>query len=252
MGCLILNKIVIIQARTGSTRLPNKVLYKLFDKTILDHVVERVRKSKLVDKIVIATTDLEEDNLIVSEAKRLSCEFYRGSEENVLERYYKAAVENSAEVVIRITSDCPLIDPRLIDDFIGYYVNNDVEMVSNAGVIAENRTYPRGLDIEVFSFDILEKSYKYGHMQHHIEHVTQYIYENSKKVYYYKNEEDYSNFRWTLDTKEDLNMIKEIYNGLYKGEHNFYFDEILEFVQKNEWIPNMNKDIEQKKILIKR
>src|SRR5699024_9581806 len=115
------------------------------------------------------------------------CKYFRGSESDVLSRYYLCAKENDADIIIRITSDCPLIDPLVIDEILDFYLKNNYKLVTNAGDI-HNRTYPRGLDTEIFDFDTLENAYKNANKDYQKEHVTPYIYENEKDIYYYKND----------------------------------------------------------------
>lgn len=239
---------VIIQARVGSTRLPGKVLKTLVDKTLLAHDIERVRQSKLMNEIIIATTVKEQDNAIEEEALKNNVKIFRGSENDVLSRYYFAAKENKLDVIIRITSDCPLIDPKVLDEIIGFYMNNKYEIVTNASADLSNRTYPRGLDVEVFSFESLENAFNKAKEEYQREHVTPFIYENTKNIYYYKNSIDYSKYRWTLDTEEDFEVISEIYKELYKGSHDFYLNEIIALYEKRPELYNINAHIEQKKI----
>lgn len=240
--------VAIIQARMGSTRLPGKVMKKILDKTVLEHVVTRVKQAKEIDEIVIATTVKDDDNVIVEEAKRLRVKFFRGSEEDVLSRYYYAAKENGADVVVRITSDCPLIDPRIVDEIVKSYKNNKYDLVTNAGSNLSQRTYPRGLDTEVFAFKELEDAYMKAKETYQREHVTPFIYENSDNIFYYKNDADYSKHRWTLDTEEDFELITKIYNRLYKDNHNFYFNDIIRFLEKNPDLVKINEHVEQKKV----
>lgn len=238
----------IIQARMGSTRLPGKVMKNLSGKTVLSHVIERVKQSKEIDEIVIATSMSEQDEIISKEAKECNVKLFRGSEYNVLSRYYYAAKENNVDIIVRITSDCPLIDPIIIDNAINLYKENDHDIVTNAGSDLTKRTFPRGLDTEVFSFRILEEAFSNVEKDYQREHVTPYIYENSNKIYYYKNEVDYSNYRWTLDTKEDWKLISKVYDHLYNGEHDFYLNDIINLMKKYPELNEINKDIEQKKV----
>lgn len=239
---------LIIQARMGSTRLSGKVMKDLFGKTVLEHVIDRVKQSKTINEIIIATTENTTDDIIEKESFKYGVNVFRGSEEDVLSRYYYAAKENSVDVVVRVTSDCPLIDPFVIDEIISFYLENKFDLVTNGGSDLLQRTYPRGLDVEVFSFDILEKAYQNADKSYQREHVTPYIYENSIAIYYYKNLPDYSNHRWTLDTEEDFVLIKEIYNDLYRGEHNFYLSEIIDLFKQKPQLFKINEHIEQKKI----
>ena len=243
--------VAIIQARVGSTRLPGKVLLDLKGKTVLNHVVDRVKKSKYIDEVIVATTYLEQDDKIVDECNKIGCKYFRGSESNVLSRYYLCAKENKADIVIRITSDCPLIDPLVIDEILDFYLKNNYKLVTNAGDI-HNRTYPRGLDTEIFDFDTLEKAYKNANKDYQKEHVTPYIYENEKDIYYYKNDIDYSKYRLTLDTKEDFELIKRIYDLVYIDSQNFYLDDIVKILLKQPDLEQINKHIKQKQYKVNR
>lgn len=240
--------VAIIQARMGSTRLPGKVMLKLHEKTILEHVITRVKQSKLVDEIIIATTVNRLDDSIIEETKKINIKSFRGSEDDVLSRYYYAAKENDADIVIRITSDCPLIDPKVIDEMVEKYLNmtkdNPLDYLSNT----IERTYPRGLDAEVFSFKVLEKVFNEATKQTEKEHVTPYIYLNLDKfkIFHYLNNEDYSEHRWTLDTLEDFELITEVYDELYKDEHNFYLEEIIKLFERKPQLMDINKEVEQK------
>jgi len=238
----------IIQARMGSTRLPEKVMKNLQGKTVLEHVIERVRQSKLIDEIIIATTTHDRDDVIESEALRCGVKVFRGSEDDVLSRYYYAAKENNLDVVVRITSDCPLIDPKVLDEIIDYYNTGNLDIVSNGGSDVLNRTYPRGLDTEVFSFKILEYAFNHAKENYQREHVTPYIYESSDCVYYYKNDINYSKYRWTLDTEEDFKLISEVYKHLYHGSHDFYLSDIVKLFENIPELYDINAQVEQKKI----
>lgn len=238
----------IIQARMGSTRLAGKVMKILEGKTVLEHVIERVKQSKMIDEIIIATTIDKKDNLIEQEVLRSGVKVFRGSEEDVLSRYFYAAKENNLDIVVRITSDCPLIDAKVLDEVISYYQENKYEIVSNAGSDLSNRTYPRGLDAEVFSFKVLENANNNSIEKYQREHVTPYIYEKSNRIFYYKNDIDYSKYRWTLDTDEDYKLISEVYKYLYHGKHGFYMKDIIDLFEQNPELFNINAHVEQKKI----
>ncbi|WP_209121611.1 cytidylyltransferase domain-containing protein [Alkalihalobacillus sp. BA299] len=238
----------IIQARMGSTRLSGKVMKQIMGKTVLSHVIERVKQSKLIEDIVIATTVHERDNNIEAEALKCGLSVFRGSEDDVLSRYYYAAKQHNTDVIIRITSDCPVIDPIVIDEIISCYLEGQYDLVTNAGSDLTQRTYPRGLDTEVFSFKALEDAFVNAKEKYQSEHVTPYIYEQSHKIYYFKNDVDYSRYRLTLDTKEDFELISEIYKRMYKGRHDFYLNDIIELFEREPNLFNINAHIEQKKI----
>lgn len=241
---------VIVQARICSTRLPGKVMKIIKNKTILGHVITRIKKAKNVSDVIIATTDKHSDDIIVEEAKKLNVKYFRGSEEDVLSRYYYAAKDNKSDIIIRITSDCPVIDPKIIDimveEFLEYQQKEHIDYLSNT----VERTFPRGLDIEILKFDILERCFYDADKDYEREHVTPYIYlnEGKFKIKQYKNTLDYSNYRWTLDTIEDFQVIEKIYDNLYREDELFYFEDILKFIIDHPEIAAINKDIEQKKL----
>lgn len=240
--------LAIIQARMGSTRLSGKVMKELSGKTVLEHVIERVKLAQSIDDIVIATTVHDRDDVIEKEALRVGAKVFRGSEEDVLSRYYLAAKEYGADIIVRITSDCPLIDPKVIDQVVNHFTSHAYDIVSNASNDVSGRTYPRGLDTEVFTFATLYAAYQNATEKHQREHVTPYIYENTENKYFYKNNKDYSKYRWTLDTEEDWQLISQIYEYLYKGTHDFFFEDIVRVMEKHPELYKINKDIEQKKI----
>ncbi|RAK12633.1 spore coat polysaccharide biosynthesis protein SpsF [Halanaerobium saccharolyticum] len=236
----------IIQARMGSNRLPGKVMKDLKGKPVLWHVIERVKQAENIDQITIATTTHKRDKIIYDKAIKWGVVAYQGSEEDVLARYYEAVNKYEVDTVVRITSDCPLIDPYVIDEIVEYYNKNDYTLVTNAGSDLNNRTYPRGLDTEVFSFEVLEEAYNKAEEKYQREHVTPYIYENYDDIYYYKKNKDLSNYRLTLDTKEDFELIKALYDKLYQGNHDFYLNEIVEVLNKNKELLKINQKIKQK------
>lgn len=244
-----MNVVCIMQARIGSTRLPGKVLKKICNKTVLEHDIDRLERVKNINKIVIATTILEKDNDIVEESNRLKVAYFRGSEEDVLSRYYYAAKENNADIIVRVTSDCPLIDSEITEKIIQYYLDNNekYDYVSNT----IDRTYPRGLDTEVFSFKTLEKAFNEAESQRDREHVTPYIWDNSNmfRLDQYKNDADYSELRWTLDTVEDFELINHVYTILYPQKGNdFNMKDIIELYKQYPELNSINNTIEQKKV----
>lgn len=239
---------IIVQARMGSTRLSGKVLKEIKGSTMLEHVVKRLQQSNYADSIIIATTNSPSDAKIEEEAKRLNTTVFRGSEDNVLSRYYYAAKENELDIVIRVTSDCPLIDPLVLDEMIHTYLDNECDVLTNVGMEAEERTFPRGLDAEMFSFAVLEEAFKSATEKYQKEHVTPYIYEHSENTFYYNHAIDYSKHRWTVDTQEDFELITAIYNYLYEGTHDFYLNDIVKLFAIHPELYAINAEIEQKKI----
>lgn len=237
---------VIMQARKGSSRLPAKVLKDLCGKTVLEHDVERIRQAKKVDDIIIATTTKPEDDAIVEVAEKCNAKVFRGSELDVLDRYYQAAKAFDVENVIRITSDCPLVDPFVIDEVIDCYEKGHYDIITNVPNEWETMSYPRGLDLEIFPFSWLEKAWKEATDPYDREHVSPYIYDNAKTRYYYKYDKDYSQYRWTLDTPKDWEVIEKIYQHFYHGKHDFYFEDIVKYMQEHPEIAMINADVKQK------
>jgi spore coat polysaccharide biosynthesis protein SpsF len=240
------SKVAIVQARYGSTRLKGKIFKNLSGKPMLWHVLNRLSYSKLIDKVVVATTTDSLDNNTEDFCKENKIDFYRGSIDDVLTRYYEAALEFEAGIIIRITSDCPLIDPVIVDKMLNEFVNdpNCCDYLSNV----VKRTFPRGLDTEIFSFDALEKAFAEAETGSEREHVTQYIYShpNLFTIKNYANDVDYSFYRWTVDTEEDFKLIEEIYNSLYTSGELFLFDDVLRLFEKNHSLININKNVKQK------
>ncbi len=235
--------VVIIQARMGSTRLPGKVLKTLGDKTVLHHVINRVHAGD-PDEIVVATSDLAQDDAIEQEALASGAKVFRGSEADVLSRYYSAAKENTAELVVRVTSDCPLYDGTLLRDMLNYYSSEDY--LSNT----IERRFPRGLDTEIFTFAVLERMFNEAKQPPEREHVTPYIYNNPDKfkIRHYKQQPNLADMRWTLDTDEDWQMIKAVYDALYVPGKIFSTVDVVEFLRENPEIAALNAHIEQKKV----
>ena len=238
--------VIIVQARMTSTRLPGKVLKTVLNKPLLEYQLERLREVKLADEVIIATTINSSDQPIIDLCDCLSIPFYRGSEEDVLSRYYEAAMQFQADTIVRITSDCPLIDPEIIDRVIDYYQQNhpNFDYVSNC----LGRTYPRGMDTEVFSFKSLDEAFNQATAQGDREHVTPFIYRqfdryNLGQVNYFQN---HSEHRWTIDTLEDFELIKIIIESLYPSKPKFSLQDCLDLSSQNSEWRMINKYIEQK------
>lgn len=236
----------------GSTRLPGKVMLKLKDKTVLAHVISRVKNAKGIDEVVVATTDKREDDVIEEESLQMNVKSFRGNELDVLDRYYVAAVTFKAEIVIRITADCPLLDATLLSESLQVFMQaSDSEKKIDYLSVSSECGFPRGLDIEIFSMNVLQNTWNEASLAHQREHVTSYIYENPElfNLVYYQQQTlaNLSHYRWTLDTKEDFELISTIYNELYTEEHCFSTDDILELLQQKPWLTEINKNVKQKK-----
>jgi spore coat polysaccharide biosynthesis protein SpsF len=235
----------IVQARMGSTRLPGKVLTDVGGKTVLARVVTRVRRARLIDEVIVATTSLTSDDPIVRECEYLGVCYFRGSESDVLDRYYQTAKRFRTQAVVRITSDCPLIDPQLADDTIRVFDFHAADYSSN--VIP--RTYPRGLDTEVFTAAALERAWREAGEPHQREHVTPYFYEHPEtfRLASATADADYSRFRWTLDTPEDLELIRTIYSR-FENRDDFHWRDVLALLEREPELVELNSQVVQKAV----
>jgi len=231
--------LAIIQARMKSTRLPGKVMKEVNGKPLIEILLNRLSRSKKIDKIILATSDKKENDQLIEAVNRLGFEIFCGSEDNVLERYYEAAKPYCPEAVVRITGDCPIIDPKLVDEIIGFYQENDVDYVGNG----EPPTYPDGLDTEVFSFVALEKAHNQANEPYEREHVTTFFRTNGGFHWMnFANETDLSVERWTVDEPEDFEVIKNIINH-FAPDLDFSWREVLELKQSHPEYFEGNKSI---------
>jgi len=220
--------LAIVQARMGSIRFPGKVLKEVNSKSLIEILLYRLSRSVVIDKIILATSINPENNILTEKVKKLGFEVFRGSEKNVLERYYRAAVPYNPEVVVRITGDCPIIDPLLVDEVIELFVKNDVDYVSNG----DPPTYPDGLDTEVFSFSSLEETFNHAISPFEREHVTPYLRNNDKfKRLNYFNKTDLASERWTVDNVEDFEVVKCIINH-FAPNLDFTWQDVMD-IKKN-------------------
>lgn len=203
----------IIQARTGSTRLPQKVLKPLMGKPMIAHVVARVQAAHTLQQVILATTDHPSDDALAQLAADLGVLVFRGSEADVLDRYYQAAKTHHASVIVRITGDCPLIDPAVIDQTVRLFQSGDYAYVNNF----MQRTYPDGLDTEVFSFAALEQAWQSATLKSEREHVTPYLYKHPERFAQVGLTQPYpmGDWRWTVDEPADFDFISKIYAALY-------------------------------------
>ncbi len=241
----MLKVVAIIQARMGSTRLPGKVLKDLAGETMLVRVVDRLRSARLVNEILIATTDRPADDAIVAECRKCSVEVSRGDQDDVLDRYFHAAQLKKADVVVRVTSDCPLVDPEITDKTIAAFLEAHPDYASNVIV----RTYPRGLDTEVISFDALARAWQHASKPFEREHVTPYIYQRADefRLLSVAGNRDFSAGRWTVDTAEDLEFVRAVYRHFEPGVH-FSWRDVLDLLNRCPEIANLNRFVTQKSL----
>jgi spore coat polysaccharide biosynthesis protein SpsF len=235
--------VALVQARVGSTRLPGKVLMHVAGAPLLAHVVDRTRRARRVDEVVVATTTQPGDDSIERLALARGWPVTRGSEDDVLDRFVQAARVHDAGVVVRITADCPLMDPTIIDDVIDAYAAGDWDYASNT---LDERTYPRGLDVEVIGRDALERAWRDDADPARREHVTPYVYRHPElfRLLPVPGPIDASQHRWCVDTPEDLHLVRWIYAAL--GRDDFGWREALHVVEQHPEWEAINRDVEQK------
>ncbi len=241
------HKIAIIQARTGSSRLPNKILLRILNKEILLLLIDRVVASKLIDHIIIATTASNEDDKIVAlvESYHSKVSIFRGDENDVLDRYYQAAINykymsNNEIDIIRITSDCPLIDPKIIDLHIKEFNQRKIDYLSSR---IKKRTWPHGMEMEIFSFDSLQLAWENAIETFEREHVTPFIYKSHPekfKLYEFIYKKDISDYRFTIDYKEDYEFVKTIFEKLYPQKPTFTLADILQLLETKPDLKRIN------------
>ncbi|MER1998567.1 MAG: glycosyltransferase family protein [Lysinibacillus sp.] len=239
--------VAIIQARMSSTRLPGKILKTVLDKPLLQYQMERLQRCKTLDQIVIATTTNECDDAIIAFCEQQNIAYYRGSEHDVLARYYEAATLYEADVVVRITSDCPVIDPSIVDKVVHTYVENPTyDYLSNTLL----RSYPRGMDTSLMPYKTLAAIHEVATDPADREHVTKYAYDRPQQfvVGNVSNELDYSEHRWTVDTIEDFEVVKILLEALYPTNKNFTMNDMVHYVEEHPNVKAINAHIEQKKV----
>lgn len=238
--------VAIVQARYSSTRLKGKIFKEISGKPMLWHVINRLSYSKLIDKIVVATTLDKEDDQTEEFCRSNNIPYYRGSVEDVLSRYYETARVFNAGTIIRITSDCPIIDPVIIDKMLDEFKREEDVCDCMSNVV--KRTFPRGLDTEIISFHALEKAFAEARTNSEREHVTPYIYSNPElfKIKSYTGNIDYSFHRWTVDTEEDFKLIEAVYNSLYKPDRLFLFENVIKLFDNNPGLIRINQHVKQK------
>lgn len=228
----------IIQARMGSTRLPGKVLKLVDDKNpSLYYTINQLKNCKNIEKIIVATTTKDDDDVIVEHLKKLNIEYFRGSPTDVLDRYYNCAKKFSLNTIIRITADCPLIDPEIVDRGISIFVSGQYDYVTNTFP----RTFPDGNETEIFSFNALQTAWKNAILPSEREHVTPYLRNQKEKfrIKNFENSQNISNLRWTMDLQEDLILIRTIISRVDKRP--IHLADILELFKKNPELIEINK-----------
>lgn len=235
----------------GSRRLPGKVLKLLAGKSVLAHVVERVGSCKLVDQLVVATSTDKKDDAIVIELEKYGIPVFRGSEADVLGRYHAAAIEYDADIVVRITADCPLIDANVLCEMIQLFkastdAGQQIDYLSNT----VNRSFPIGLDVEIMTRQALAVAHQEASDPYEREHVTPYIYLHTGQfvIDQYTRDGDLSSFRWTLDTAEDFAFLSEIYGALYMLGRTIRTEDVLALLESRPELTKINMHVHQKQL----
>ena len=234
-----INTLAIIQARMSSTRLPGKVLKLLAGKPVLEHVVRRVQQSKHVNKVVVATSVDESDNLIENWSKQNNIDCYRGSLNDVLDRFYQAAKLYNAKNILRITADCPALDYEILDEVIERHINGRFDYY---GLIGE---FPDGLDCTMISFNALSNAWENSKLDSEREHVGPYIEKHPElfKLGGYEKFKNLNHLRWTLDEPNDYDFLKIVFDELYKINNYFGYELILSLIKQKPYLNNINNKI---------
>jgi spore coat polysaccharide biosynthesis protein SpsF len=239
--------VCIIQARMASSRLPGKILKGLGHQPVLAWMVNRARRAKLVDDVVIATTTDPDDDAVATFGEQNGVPFYRGSMHDVLDRYYQAAKLQSADVIVRLTGDCPFIDSHMLDENIHTFLESDPPLDFAANRLPMDRTVPIGLDTEICTFLALETAWKETKEPHHREHVMPYFYEHPERfnILHIKHKPDYGHLRWTVDTPEDLEFLQKI-AAHFSGRDDFNWLDVLEYVEAHPELSAINAQVRHK------
>lgn len=235
--------LAILQARVSSTRLPGKVLKPILGRPMLTRQLERIKRSKLIDKLIVATSNDLSDSPIFELCIKEEVACFRGSLDDVLDRFFNAAKSYKPDHIVRLTGDCPLADPVLIDEIISNHLNGDYDYSSNT----LEATFPDGLDTEVFKYKCLEQAWKEAVLPSQREHVTPFIHQqpNRFKIGNFKNNVDLSGLRWTVDEQADFELISIIYNSLYTKNPKFTTNDILVFLDSHPDLKTMNTHYER-------
>ena len=259
--------IAIIQARMSSTRLPGKVLLDIAGEPMLARVIERAKRAKLIDEVVLATTTDPSDDPVAEFCAERGYNFTRGSLNDVLDRYYQAAKEYEADAIVRLTADCPVLDPDVVDETILAQREGNFDFVANRLPPPMGRSFPIGLDTEVCTFAALENAWQNATEKHQREHVMPYLYENTNlqpatfkpsnlqtgtsprgfKIALINHVPDYGALRWTVDTPEDLEFIRQVFARF--DDDNFGWKDILSLLEKEPELAKINADVHHKTLM---
>jgi spore coat polysaccharide biosynthesis protein SpsF len=254
--------VAIIQGRMSSSRLPGKILADIAGQPMLTRVFTRTSRARTLDEVIFATTTDSSDDPVAQYCDFSGIPFSRGSLFDVLDRYYQTASQAKADVVVRITADCPVIDPDLIDDAVNTLLEDEFDFVCNRLPPPWTRTYPIGLDVEACAFKVLKKAWKEAKEPQHREHAMPYFYEGVKLTRHSRTLEtgisprgfnvallhhtsDFGDYRWTVDTPEDLEFIRQVYSR-FNGRDDFSWKEVLDLVHDEPELMKINAGVEHK------
>jgi spore coat polysaccharide biosynthesis protein SpsF len=239
----------ILQARVSSTRLPGKVLKPILGVPMLLRQIERIKRAKKIDTLLVATSTEKSDDVIEHLCASNAVPCFRGSLDNVLDRFYQAAAQYNPEHIVRLTGDCPLIDPEVIDKTITYHLSGGYDYTSSA----LEPTFPDGMDVEIFTCEALVQARQEAQLPSHKEHVTSFIYEHPEryKLGSFNNKENLSGLRWTVDEPEDFKLVTIIYEFLYPEKHDFTMQDILNLVNAKQELKTLNAQFMRNEGIIK-
>lgn len=235
--------LAILQARCSSSRLPNKVLKTILDKPMLALQIERVRRANLVDQLVIATSDDASDDALARLCEELNVPCFRGNLNDVLDRYYQASLAYMPDHVVRLTGDCPLTDPSVIDLVIQSHLDSGADYSSNS----VQASYPDGLDVEVCKYAVLKQAWAEAKLRSQREHVTLFIHQQPDlfQLNHVCAQTDLSHLRWTVDNQEDFELVNTIYENLYVKNPEFNTSDILNLLTEQPELAYMNQHIQR-------
>ncbi len=237
--------LAIIQARMNSSRLPGKVLMPINERPMLDYMIERVSSASAIDDFVVATSNESSDNPIEEFCKDNNVKVFRGKLDDVLDRFYQASKSIEAEIIIRLTGDCPLIDPNILNTMVGIFKKNNYDYIANTAP-PEGITFPEGMDVEIFSIAALEKAWKEAKKPSEREHVTFYFWKNPDlfSIFRHDLERDISSYRLTVDYPEDFELIGHIIENFSDQLDHADLKQIIKFLEDNPELSDLNKNIE--------
>ncbi len=238
-----------IQARLSSTRFPGKVLKPILGRPMLEMQIERVKLCETIDRVVVVTSTHPDDQQIVNLCKQINTDVFCGNLENVLDRFYQAAKKFKPDHVVRLTGDCPLIDPKAVDNMVQLYLEQDGDYGTNC----MPPTYPDGLDAEIFSYRALELAINEAFLPSHLEHISLFFEEQPErfKIVNFANNADLSYLRWTVDEPEDFEFVKNVFEALYPSNQLFGMADVLELLRKRPELTSLNKHFIRNEGLIK-